>query len=800
MLESGTFLQELRYTTMKRNSPLALLIQRLTSCYPTTVESPLLNGLSDKHIPRPFKQLPNVATVKVVVNMYDPLLLRSGLARRLPPNIEAQPLAFKIKAANRYLRIMQNRLANLLLRGDLLGFWIFSLMLLGRSKVLRIVALRQIHPQWQRDLSFAHVVGLLHVLHAKILNLDARLHVRRRYADKVLPDGSVTFRPIGDPVYIDRMFLHLLQGFFVMCCAHYIGPNQHAYLPGRGVTSAWADVKALLSMPYIYEYDLKGAFPSLDIRFVWDTLISLGIPKEIADFVCGQALGTIEMPNPLGDEIPEVKREAQVRYEMPAEQKELLYWMAFDQPTLPEGEPDIIGADGLPPRWAWEAIAFEMPHAFEGIPDIPSLLQPGDIPSTPPQEFADPNSENWTAHTAMSEMDVPGSNWNVPGVLEREVTTVHGHESSLTRPTVHTERVLFNPHPITMKGFPQGSGLSPIIWNLVFATAVERSAFALPGVTIKAYADDFLVFAKSKLLEMFPRTETFVAAGLAYAEAKSRLLKAGGEWKASKFKFLGNTLVTGKELISFPASNDLGPTEIAKLAIVGTPRSGAVNLPMTDLTHHRLQAREAGLWSILRSKITKDSFGHYRHPAGLLAAWGRNEFPASLIPLDLIQGAKRSTRAFLTGLSEAVATLSSSDSEGSESEGTVSPGLAARLSQLFRAGKIDTFNWLRTRYAGLQQSMLHSPAETEDVEYSHNKIYAPRSEGKLRKGPNMVTLIGPHLNPYHFPLSVFNASSYGTFALLQSSRGVIPRGRRGLRLRQALPPLVGSRSRAANAD
>jgi hypothetical protein len=132
-----------------------------------------------------------------------------------------------------------------------------------------------------------------------------------------------------------------------------------------------------------------------------------------------------------------------------------------------------------------------------------------------------------------------------------------------------------------------------------------------------AYADDFLVFTSQKLLEMFPETETFIAAGLQYAKNKSRMLKGRDEWLVPTFKFLGNTLITGKVTNVFPATAEVEPNT---LRVIGTPRSGAVNLPMDPAVHTALKARDSSLWSILRSKITREEFGFYGHPSALLAA------------------------------------------------------------------------------------------------------------------------------------------------------------------------------------
>jgi hypothetical protein len=140
------FLAGIAVFTMK-NFKLAQFLNELTSCNPTAVETPLVKGITDNAIPRPFQALPNVAAVRVLANVLDPLLVRHGIAKKLSPTITADPLSRRIAAANRYLRIMQNRLAAFIVKGDLRGFWILAIMLLRRSKVLRIVALRRILPQ-----------------------------------------------------------------------------------------------------------------------------------------------------------------------------------------------------------------------------------------------------------------------------------------------------------------------------------------------------------------------------------------------------------------------------------------------------------------------------------------------------------------------------------------------------------------------------------------------------------------------------------------------------------------------------
>ena len=63
-------------------------------------------------------------------------------------------------------------------------------------------------------------------------------------------------------------------------------PN-HAYIPKRGVHTAWrALLPRLFSEKNIYEFDLKGFFPNVDISEIGNLLVSeLKVPKRVADYL-----------------------------------------------------------------------------------------------------------------------------------------------------------------------------------------------------------------------------------------------------------------------------------------------------------------------------------------------------------------------------------------------------------------------------------------------------------------------------------------------------------------------------------
>lgn len=60
--------------------------------------------------------------------------------------------------------------------------------------------------------------------------------------------------------------------------------QQHAYLPKRSIGTAWKEILPLLeSSQNIYEFDLTGFFPSVDLEYNRNRLLELGVPASIAN-------------------------------------------------------------------------------------------------------------------------------------------------------------------------------------------------------------------------------------------------------------------------------------------------------------------------------------------------------------------------------------------------------------------------------------------------------------------------------------------------------------------------------------
>lgn len=798
-----------------------LLVKAITDANPGGVETPLLKQIKDVDIPRPFHPLPDVSSMNVLSNVLDPLFAKADVVKKLEPMLEATPLSRKLRASNRYLRIMQNRLARLLVKGRLHDFWILALMLLAKSKVLRLVALRQVLPNWQRDLPFQVVKKLLASLDLKIQSMDSTLYIKRKYADKVKADGTKTWRPIGAPAFVDRMFLYLLQGFMVMCCAHYIGPRQFAYIPGRGVSDAWEAIRRYLPWPFVYEFDLKGAFPSVSVPYLAKILRELMFPEPLVLFLTEQSIGSMDirkfpqrLPEPKIDAVEQFTvgqaaieaEEEEIEFDMGAHVARMMANLdiaALSRQMTPPADiytpskamnaEDYFASLGMTSFVRSPAEIMEDVDSKEAVFTTTHVVEPASVATLSTIQMAGsvpPTADNPRGMQAVSladfEMSHPSSAFNQPEPVENLVVTSEklldeeGNWPLHAPVSVTQETVTENPIPIHLRGFPQGSGLSPILFNLVFAHALERGHFALrfPGAVLIAYADDFLVFSKKalgQLSHICARSAKMLASGLEFSIEKSRTLKENGVWKVPGFKFLGNTLDFGTGLSTNPVPNLSAPVSLR-----GTPRSGAINVPLPDSLHSSLRTRDKTLWILLTAKATRKIFGGaYAHPQEVLNAWGRGELPASLIPRTVIEGQSILTKKLLAKLALAAANIME-HGDSADVRDWVSPGLAKRAVALAAKGDYATLAWLNSRFAGFQQSLLFAPETLSEKELHGRKVFEPKHRlGRSRSWVQQVALSAPNL-ARHF--SIYNSTSCANLYLLQMLKGSVSTNvRKGVR-------------------
>jgi len=547
-------------------------------------EQNILDNVVADNVPNPFKDLPNVKHAWIMPNILDPLLASYGFAKKFTPEMEFTRLSWRIRACNRYLRIMHYRLVKLLSKKDACGFWVLALSLMLKSKVLRIVALRKLEPNWHLTFKFGHAKLMIEQLDAVLEDMPTKLQIIRQYESKIKPDGTKTFRPIGNPHKVHRMYLYLWQSFFVLFLYSFIGKYQHGFLPGRGTTTAWQRLQRMIKLPYVWEFDLAGAFPSVNITHTCRRLERLGTPSSIAKFVKDMSLQTIERIPRSKQELPEIKTDLQEIAE--------------------------LGSDTHPERYSGGAGMFLQFAALSGH----------------------------QAQQTRIEKNLPTPTISPNDLLADQVESLFGrltYKTALIQSTLNSDAI--NP---TLVGFPQGSGLSPILFDFAFQDGIINHFIAKYGKdwSITAYADDFIVASKHNLKNMFGSSDVLSSYNFSIALAKSRQLKSSGHWIVSSWKFLGTTYDTVKD------------------SIIGTPRSGKVlQLDSSKLKSIRFfQRRDAEL-----SKFVESFPAYARSTQSVLDGYGRAEFPFNLIPSDVFERGVHLSSKILSAIADEISRVTS---------------------------------------------------------------------------------------------------------------------------------------------
>lgn len=565
-------------------------------------EHNFISSLSPDYVmPRPFKDLPNVSKLWMRTNRMDPLLSKFGVAKKLAPEMAVAEYSWKIKAANRYLRMMHNKLESLLRSPYPNRFWVLALELMKRSRVLRALALRKLDHNWHRNMKFGLVKILLKRLDDSIQGLKDHLFIVRQYEDKMKSDGTLTHRPVGAPAYVDRMYMYIWQCFMVMYISAFVNQSQHAYRPGKGVVTALAELKTLLSDPkykYAWEFDLKGAFPSVNINWTMSEMKALGLPAPIADYLLAMSIVTVERVDLLPEDqkglLPEPKFDRQV---------ELLEQL----PNKFRAERDLWGV-----KLTEETTQLPVNYVDRERVKVHMKYEPE---SSELWELLDDDFEFLGGHAGSIDAH---KGCDSPAALS---STPLGRELLLNHNQVITTAPLRGPQ-IEAQGFPQGAGMSPVMFIVVFEHAAIRGCFMQfgNGVRVLSYADDFIVFSEYPIPDIFEESDTMKAAGLKYNLEKSRCIKSDGEWLVPKFKYLGVTFHT-----------DTDP-----IRVEGTPRSGATlhfdKMEMVD----DFIARDKELKKIGKVVSPEIKLSSQQ----VLDRWGNGEFPFRLIPGEVIDGSR----------------------------------------------------------------------------------------------------------------------------------------------------------------
>jgi RNA-directed DNA polymerase len=91
---------------------------------------------------------------------------------------------------------------------------------------------------------------------------DTNFKFKRVYIRK----GEKDWRPLGVPEYFWRIYLQLIHNFLYIFVEDYFLEDPHGFIPGKGTLTAWTRVLEITeNYKYVYEFDLKQCFPSINL-------------------------------------------------------------------------------------------------------------------------------------------------------------------------------------------------------------------------------------------------------------------------------------------------------------------------------------------------------------------------------------------------------------------------------------------------------------------------------------------------------------------------------------------------------
>lgn len=227
----------------------------------------------------PFKPLPNVDKLTIVLSPWDRLLLDFGFQRR---RNKAQLIVtpYKNKFLNRYLFHQFSRLH---WSKSPTHYWRIGMHLLVRSRVFFVLGLNHICFNWQRDYNLKDIFRIMREYYFFCDNPDI-ITSTRMY---ILKSGG-RIRPIGYPKPSLRIYLHLLNQLLCKYLFTYkhVKSNQHGFLPNRGTLSCWREILSkVITSKDIYEFDLNSFFNSVNHTFLKKSLTKINIPTNIVNMI-----------------------------------------------------------------------------------------------------------------------------------------------------------------------------------------------------------------------------------------------------------------------------------------------------------------------------------------------------------------------------------------------------------------------------------------------------------------------------------------------------------------------------------
>lgn len=258
-----------------------------------------------------FRLLPATNSFDIWLNEINPLLEQVGIRRRMPNKMEFK--THTNEKMNRYARYMISRLNET--KDDPEKYWDIALKLIKESETFQVMAFHDTFPRWYKEMPFSFVKNIVRRL--KTIMNDETLHVKfkrvnipkkpedeqlmmeyiKKGVTNVKEMKGVNLRPLGVPTHAWRVALKLHAWVLALYLKDEISENQHAYVPGRGTTTAWEMIlNKVKDYKYIYEIDLKQCFPNIQGDWVTKELLNAAVPERYVSWIEKINQSTIDRP------------------------------------------------------------------------------------------------------------------------------------------------------------------------------------------------------------------------------------------------------------------------------------------------------------------------------------------------------------------------------------------------------------------------------------------------------------------------------------------------------------------------